>query len=121
MNRLVFVAALALSAHTAGAQAVTVKLSEWKMVLSRDTVRAGAVSFRLVNEGAVAHSFFVLGEGVSKGTKDIAAKQSATLTVNLKPGTYEVYCPMSDESHKLAGMKGTLVVLPAEPAPPAKP
>jgi uncharacterized cupredoxin-like copper-binding protein len=28
--------------------------------------------------------------------------------VNLKPGTYEFYCPV--DSHKAQGMKGTLTV-----------
>jgi hypothetical protein len=31
----------------------------------------------------------------------------------LKPGTYEVYCPLADLSHKKAGMSKTLVVVAA--------
>jgi uncharacterized cupredoxin-like copper-binding protein len=34
--------------------------------------------------------------------------KTSTLTVNLKPGKYEYYCPF--DSHKAAGMTGTLTV-----------
>ena len=121
MNRLLAVAALTLSSSLANAQAVTVKLSEWKVVLSRDTVRAGTVTFRVINEGTVSHMFYVRGDGVDKGTKEVPVRQSTTLLVTVKAGTYEVFCSMSDESHKLAGMKHTLVVIPADSAATKKP
>ena len=35
-----------------------------------------------------------------------------TLRVTLKPGTYDVFCPMADMSHKNAGMSRKLVVKP---------
>jgi uncharacterized cupredoxin-like copper-binding protein len=114
MKRLLIVAMIAVSAATASAQAttITVSLSEWKIALSADTVKAGAVTFRVNNKGGVTHMLYVRGEGVDKGTKDIPAKQSGTLSATLKPGTYEVFCPMSDDSHKMAGMTKTLVVTP---------
>ena len=121
MNRLLVVAALVASSSLAGGQAVNVTLTEWKVAMSRDTVHAGAVTFRITNNGTITHGFYVRGDGVDKGSKDIPAKQSASLVVTVKPGTYEVFCPMSDESHKLAGMKHTLVVLPADPAAAKKP
>jgi hypothetical protein len=68
MTGMLIIAALAASSSLAKAQPVTVTLSEWKVGLGRDTVRAGSA------------------------------------TVTLKPGTYEVFCPMSDLSHKAAGM-----------------
>ena len=64
----------------------------------------------------------IRGEGVDKGTQPIAAGQSASLTVTLKPGTYEVFCPMSEQSHKLAGMVGKVTVTGGEkPVAPKKP
>ena len=51
MNRFLIVAALAASSSVAGAQAVTVTLSEWKVAMARDTVRAGSVTFRVTNGG----------------------------------------------------------------------
>lgn len=122
MTRFVIIAALAAVSSVASAQAVPVTLSEWKVGMARDTVRAGSVSFRVNNSGTMNHAFYIRGDGVDQGTREIPARQSATLTVTLKPGTYEVFCPMSDESHKMAGMSRKLVVMPGDPpAAPKKP
>jgi plastocyanin len=124
MTRLFIAAALAAFSAVAANQsvAVPVTLSEWKVELARDTVPAGPVTFRLSNKGTITHGFFVRGEGVAKGSLDIPAGESASLTVSLKPGTYEVYCPMSDNSHKAAGMARKLIVTGATtPAAPKKP
>jgi plastocyanin len=119
MTRLLIVAALAATTSVAAAQDVSVTLSEWKVQLSRDTVRAGAVTFQVNNTGQMTHGFHVRGDGVDKGTREIPVRQGQSLTVTLKPGTYEVFCPMSEESHKQAGMARKLVVTPADkPAPP---
>lgn len=87
MTRILIVAALSASSSVATAQAVTVTLSEFKLGLGRDTVRAGSVTFNVKNSGTMNHAFYVRGEGVAKGTKDIPAGQEAPLTVTLKPGT----------------------------------
>jgi uncharacterized cupredoxin-like copper-binding protein len=122
MIRLLIVAALAATSSVATAQSVNVTLSEWKIELSRDTVRAGAVAFRLNNTGQITHGFHVRGDSVDKGAREIPPGQLGSLTVTLKPGTYEVFCPMSEGSHKQAGMTRKLVVTPADkPAPPPGP
>jgi len=123
MTRILLVAAaLAATSTAASAQAVSVTLSEWKIGLTTDTVRAGQVTFRVNNTGQMSHSLYVLGDSVDKGTRDIPARQTASLTVTLKPGTYELFCPMSEESHKKAGMARKLVVVAGEtPAVPKKP
>ena len=122
MVRLLFVAALAVTSSTVTAQAIPVTLSEWKISTPRDTVKAGVVTFRVTNDGSMNHAFYVRGSGVDEGTREIAARQSASLRVTLKPGTYEVFCPMSEESHKMAGMARKLVVVAGDaPAPPKKP
>jgi plastocyanin len=110
MNRILIVAALAVSASLATAQAVNVTLSEWKVGLDRDTVPAGSLTFRVKNSGTMTHGFYVRGEGVAKGSREIPAGQETALTVTLKPGTYELYCPLSDLTHKMAGMSRALVV-----------
>jgi uncharacterized cupredoxin-like copper-binding protein len=116
------VAALAALSSVAKAQPVAVTLSEWKVGLGRDTVRAGSVTFRLKNAGKMTHGFYVRGEGVDKGARELEAGQEGSLTVTLKPGTYEVFCPMSDLSHKAAGMSRKLVVVPDDkPAEAKKP
>jgi uncharacterized cupredoxin-like copper-binding protein len=120
MHRLLFVAALAVSSSIASAQSVAVTLSEWKVELARDTVHAGPVTFRVKNAGTMTHGFYVSGPGVEKGSHDIPAGQEGRLTVTLKPGTYDVYCPLADLTHKAAGMVKKLVVIPGEDAAPVK-
>jgi plastocyanin len=122
MTRILLLVALVASSSVASAQAVVVTLSEWKVGLARDTVRAGPVTFRVTNSGTVTHAFYIRGEGVDKGTRDIPVREAASLTVTLKAGTYEVFCPLSDLSHRMAGMSRKLVVTAADStAPPGKP
>ena len=116
MARLAAAFALVVTASAARAQAVTATLTEWKIALAKDTVAAGPVTFRVSNAGSMNHGFYVHGPGVDKGTRELAKGESATLTVTLKAGTYEIYCPLSDGSHKMAGMTKTLVVVAAAPA-----
>lgn len=104
-------ALIAVLSSVAGAQSVPVTISEWKIEMARDTLRAGTVTFRVKNDGTMNHSLYVEGQGVKKETPQIAVNQTMSLTVTLVPGTYEVYCPMADLSHKKAGMSRKLIVL----------
>jgi len=122
MTRILIVAALAVVSSVAKAQPMTVTLSEWSVRLGRDTVKAGSVTFRVKNAGTMSHGLYVRGEGVDKGSQGIGPGQEASLTVTVKPGTYEVFCPMADLSHKAAGMARKLVVTPGDkPAAPKTP
>jgi plastocyanin len=116
------IAAIAVAAlsSAAGAQSVTVQMSEFKLKMSRDTVKAGSVRFTLTNVGEMSHALHIKGPGVDKETQIIAKGQASTMTVTLKPGTYDVYCPMSEGSHKMAGMDMKLVVTEATPTKAAK-
>lgn len=115
MKRFLLAAAVVLtSSAVARAQAVDVTLTEWKVELSRDTVHAGSVTFRITNKGTITHGFYIRGKGVAKGAKEMAPQEPQTFTTTLKPGTYEVYCPLSDLSHRQAGMTHKLVVVDAE-------
>jgi len=114
MTRLIVAATLtAVLSSAAAAQSVPVTISEWKVEMARDTLRAGTVTFRVKNEGTMVHAFYVEGQGVKKETPQIPAGQTMSLSVAMKPGTYEVYCPMSENTHKMAGMKKTIVVVDA--------
>ena len=99
--------------------AVTVKMSEWKIMLSQETVSPGAVAFTVTNAGTIPHAFEVEGQGIERKTDVIQPGSSATLTVTLKPGTYEVYCPVGEDSHKKLGMETHLRVLRATGATPS--
>jgi len=92
------------------ASTVSVRLSEWKVELSRGQVGPGPVSFTVKNVGTIPHAFEVEGKGVEKETAQIAPGDSATLTVDLKAGEYEVYCPIWEGSHEKLGMKSKLHV-----------
>jgi uncharacterized cupredoxin-like copper-binding protein len=80
--------------------AVNVKLSEWKVELSAGTIAAGTVTFTVTNAGSIPHALEVEGQGIEQETGVIQPGASATLTLTLKAGTYEVYCPVGNDSHK---------------------
>jgi plastocyanin len=113
MTKLFVVSALVALASTAQAQPVAVTLSEFALKLSRDTVKAGKVSFAIKNDGRTTHAIRVVGGKIDKGSRELAKAEAATLQLELTPGTYEVYCPLAEGSHKMAGMKHTLVVVAA--------
>ena len=89
---------------------VGVRLSEWKVELSQATVTAGAVTFAITNGGSIPHAFEVEGNGIEQETAVIQPGASAALTVTLKPGTYDIYCPVGQDSHKKLGMDTRLQV-----------
>jgi plastocyanin len=90
--------------------AVSAKLSEWKVELSQRTIAAGAVTFTIANAGSIPHAFEVEGQGIGQETAVIQPGSSTTLTLTLTPGTYEVYCPVGEDSHKKLGMETHLTV-----------
>jgi plastocyanin len=93
--------------------AVSAKLSEWKVELSQGTITAGAVTFTVTNAGSIPHAFEVEGPGIERETAVIQPGASATLELTLKPGTYDVYCPVGEDSHKKLGMETHLRVVSA--------
>ena len=80
------------------------KPSEFRYTLSRRTVPAGIVVFRVTNRGSVRHDFKIAG----KETTVLATGKSATLRATLKAGKYQFLCTLP--GHAAAGMKGTLTV-----------
>jgi hypothetical protein len=92
---------------------VKVELYEWKVELEPATVRSGPVRFTIENHGSIPHAFEVEGHGFEKSAPQIAAGASGTLDATLAPGTFEVYCPIGNGSHKMLGMKTRLVVVAA--------
>ena len=105
-------AVLAPPAHRPAvrAAAVSAQLSEWKVELSEGRIAAGTVTFTIKNVGSIPHAFEVEGKGIEKETPVIQPGASATLTLTLRPGSYEVYCPVGEDSHKMLGMTTRLTV-----------
>ena len=97
---------------------VNVKLSEWKVELSQTSITAGPVTFTVTNTGNIPHAFEVEGQGIEQETTVIQPGSSATLTLTLKPGTYEAYCPVGNDSHRKLGMQADLKVARATDAAP---
>ena len=90
-------------------KSLVVKESDFKLDPKDLTVTdAGAVTITVKNEGQTTHALEVEGQGTEKKTEDIAPGDSATLTVTLKKGSYEMYCPI--DGHKKLGMEGDIKV-----------
>ena len=70
--------------------------------------KPGTYVLEAVNSGDTVHALEVEGQGIEEKTEEIQPGQSAQLKVELKAGTYELYCPVG--GHKEEGMEGTLTV-----------
>ncbi|MFE7268700.1 cupredoxin domain-containing protein [Streptomyces sp. NPDC057592] len=106
------------SASARAAATITVTEKEYSMALSQAQVAAGTVTFVVDNAGTLAHALAVSGSGVSEShTSTIPPGGTARLTVNLQPGSYELWCPI--DKHKKLGMDTHLQVGRSGPASPA--
>jgi plastocyanin len=89
---------------------LSVRLSEWKVELSQPTIPAGTTRFAITNAGSIPHGFEVEGQGLEQETALIQPGETDTLTLTLKPGRYEAYCPVGADSHKKLGMEAHFTV-----------
>jgi uncharacterized cupredoxin-like copper-binding protein len=96
-------------AAPAEAQTVTATEGEMFIELSQEELTAGSITFEVVNSGSATHDFVVEQDGNDiAGTDSIAPGDSTTLTVDLAPGQYVVYCSVGD--HRSLGMETTVTV-----------
>ena len=72
------------------------------------STKAGKVTVVLDNPSSVPHAIEVEGKGVEAEGETVGKGGVSKVTLDLKPGEYEYYCPVDD--HKGAGMEGTLTV-----------
>jgi hypothetical protein len=87
---------------------IDVQLTEYAIQMP-DTLPAGEATLKISNAGKSNHNFAIEGNGVAqKLTSDLTRGDSATLSIDLKPGTYTVYCPV--EGHRGKGMERTVMV-----------
>jgi plastocyanin len=106
---------LAARSPADAASTKTVKLSadasgELKFNKSKVTVTHGKVAFVMKNPSGSGkpHAVSVEGKGIDKDGKVVQPGGTSKVTVTLKKGTYEFYCPVGN--HEAAGMKGKITV-----------
>jgi glucose/arabinose dehydrogenase len=119
-HRLVLVlvlVALPSSASAAPVAAtVTVRMLDYRDVLSRTSVPLGNVRFVVVNRGAAPHDFAIGG----KRTRMLKRGERQTLVVRFKrAGNYTYVCTVPGHAH--LGMKGILRVGKPKPKPQPAP
>jgi len=90
------------------ARPVNVTLTEHHIDMPT-SVEPGKTAFVVKNAGKQKHNFEVQGNGVDqKFLKTVAPQETKVLHVNLKRGTYTVYCPV--DAHQKKGMDLKLTV-----------
>jgi uncharacterized cupredoxin-like copper-binding protein len=92
---------------------VTLRLSadsSGKLKFNKKSLKAkhGKVTLVMSNPSSLPHAIAVEGKGVDKDGKTVRKGGTSTVSVTLKKGKYEFYCPVP--GHKAGGMKGTLTV-----------
>ncbi len=95
---------------SAGSAGTTVQgvATNFAFALDQTQVSAGPVTFVITNDSPAAHDFAIEGRGAKGKTAMIQPGQSATLTLDLAPGTYTYVCTIP--GHEMLGMKGVLTV-----------
>jgi uncharacterized cupredoxin-like copper-binding protein len=89
--------------YTGPGEDVSITLSEWKVTLSKKTINAGKVNFVVSNKGKKPHAIRIHDQQYSVNTDEIEK-----IEMTLKPGKYEIICPLPGHVEK--GMKTTLTV-----------
>ena len=87
---------------------ISVTMTEYHFEMPA-TAKAGKTTFVIKNAGRKEHAFEIKGEGIDqKLSPNPKPGQTGSLTVDLKPGTYTINCPLP--FHTMRGMKTTLTV-----------
>ena len=95
--------------QSSGGQTVELVATEFAFEPADVSVdEGGETTFTVSNEGEFPHALEVEGNGIEEETDTIDPGGSGSVTVDLEPGEYELYCPIDD--HRAQGMEGTLVV-----------
>ncbi len=90
------------------ARRVEVRLVDGKIEMPK-TAESGKTAFVVMNAGTNKHNFGIKGQGIDKKfLTAVDPKETKVLPVDLKTGTYNVYCPIGE--HEAHGMKAELTV-----------
>lgn len=88
---------------------INVVAKDFSFSLDNSQAQSGAITFVVENDGSMNHDFAIHGNGVDEKTPPIRAGESATLTVQLEPGTYTYICTIP--GHEQLGMRGTFTAV----------
>jgi len=70
---------------------------------------AGPVTFKIENDGQLKHNIRIQGQGIDETfEEDIDPGDTKTMDLTLKPGTYDITCPVGNHTER--GMKMELEV-----------
>lgn len=82
------------------ANRVAVQLVDYEIHMP-STISAGTTTFDVENAGKRKHSIEIEGNGIEVELEPVLAPGGkGSLTVELKPGRYKVYCPVGDHEKK---------------------
>src|SRR5262245_50576668 len=88
--------------RTAAGTIVQVKLDEYRINMPT-SIPAGHTIFQVANTGKHEHNIRFIGQGTDAALpNDLKPGASGELTIDLKPGTYDVDCPVGP--HASLGM-----------------
>jgi plastocyanin len=88
---------------------VTATLTDFHIELSQQSFSAGTYTFVTNNAGKATHSLEIVRDGeADHRTDNIQPGKSDEITVALKAGTYQVYCPVGN--HRSQGMDMKITV-----------
>jgi uncharacterized cupredoxin-like copper-binding protein len=98
------------TSSAAPADTVNVSLADFMIQPSDIEVTGPTVTIAVTNDGPTPHNLTVRDEDgdVLMGTPDLSAGDSDTLSGQLEPGTYTIFCALA--GHESLGMSATLTV-----------
>jgi uncharacterized cupredoxin-like copper-binding protein len=103
-------AAAASGAAAGGTTAVTAIETEFHIALSKKSFSPGTYKFTAVDKGHLQHNLVINGPGVNmaKTAGLLSPGQSASVTVTLSKGSYDIFCGVP--GHKAEGMNVNITV-----------
>ena len=110
MRTIAFSLLLAVTATKSPTTDVTISLNEWSIKLDKPSIASGPARFIVHNTGSIPHGVEIEGHGIERRIALIQPGATDTLSLTLKSGRYEVYCPVGSGSHKKLGMETSLSV-----------
>jgi uncharacterized cupredoxin-like copper-binding protein len=100
----------AASPAAGGTTTVTATETEFHIALSKKSLSPGTYKFTAVDKGHLQHNLVINGPGVNQAKTAglLSPGQSASVTVTLSKGSYDIFCGVP--GHKAQGMNVNITV-----------